>query len=274
MNKVIEVIKFIIIGIVQGISEILPISSSAHLAITYKFLSIDNLQQFNLTIFLHFASCIALCIYFKDLLFKMFIGTFKYIFKKDVNSKKDFMLLIYIIIASIPSVLVGVFLKPLVEESFNNIIFICINLIITSFLLLLFPLFKKKTNNEYTFKNTFITGLFQCFALFPGISRSGITLFGSKVARLENEKGKTFSFLLLLPISFGSFILSILDFSDSTFNINQLYLYVISMIITFIFSILSLNFFVKKTRNIPYYYYTIYLIIVSIITLICSQIYF
>ena len=210
MEKIINLIKYIIIGIIQGISEILPISSSAHLAITYKLLSINNQNQFDLTIFLHFASCLALCIFFKDELIDMIVGFIKYVLKKDKTCKDSFMLFVYLIIATIPSVIVGLLIKPLVEDSFNNFILIGINLFITGLILLTFSMFKKNTNNTYNFKNTFVVGLFQCLAMFPGISRSGITILGSKVSRLNNKLGKQFSFLLLIPISFGSFIFSFL----------------------------------------------------------------
>ena len=274
MEKIIDLIKYIIIGIIQGISEILPISSSAHLVITYKLLSINNQNQFNLTIFLHFASCLALCIFFKDELIDMIVGFIKYVFKKDKTCKDSFMLFVYLIIATIPSVIVGLLIKPLVEDSFNNFILIGINLFITGLILLTFSMFKKNTNNTYTFKNTFIVGLFQCLAMFPGISRSGITIFGSKISRLNNKLGKQFSFLLLIPISFGSFILSLLDLTSYTFDVSNFYLYVISMIVTFIFTLLSLRLFFTKSNKVPYHYYSIYLFFVSLIVIFLFNNYF
>ena len=274
MEKIINLIKYIIIGIIQGISEILPISSSAHLAITYKLLSINNQNQFDLTIFLHFASCLALCIFFKDELIDMIVGFIKYVFKKDKTCKDSFMLFVYLIIATIPSVIVGLLIKPLVEDSFNNFILIGINLFITGLILLTFSFFKKNTNNTYNFKNTFVVGLFQCLAMFPGISRSGITIFGSKISHLNNKLGKQFSFLLLIPISFGSFILSLLDLSSYTFAVSNFYLYVISMIVTFIFTLLSLRLFFTKSNKIPYHYYSIYLFFVSLIVIFLFNNYF
>ena len=274
MEKIINLIKYIIIGIIQGISEILPISSSAHLAITYKLLNINNQNQFDLTIFLHFASCLALCIFFKDELIDMIVGFIKYVLKKDKTCKDSFMLFVYLIIATIPSVIVGLLIKPLVENSFNNFILIGINLFITGLILLTFLFFKKNTNNTYNFKNTFVVGLFQCLAMFPGISRSGITLFGSKISRLNNKLGKQFSFLLLIPISFGSFILSLLDLSSYTFDVSNFYLYVISMIVTFIFTLLSLRLFFTKSHKVPYHYYSIYLFFLSLIVIFLFNNYF
>ena len=116
MEKIINLIKDIIIGIIQGISEILPISSSAHLAITYKLLSINNQNQFNLTIFLHFASCLALCIFFKDELIDMIVGFIKYVFKKDKTCKDSFMLFVYLIITIISNRLKSKSIKKQIEK--------------------------------------------------------------------------------------------------------------------------------------------------------------
>lgn len=268
MNKLIQVLKYIIIGIIQGITEILPISSSAHLSFTYKLLCIDKQQQLNLTIFLHFASSIALCFYFKDIIIKMVKDFFIFMIKKNPKNKEGFMLTIYLLIATIPSIIIGIFIKPLVENHFDNLFIICINLLITSLILLLSDKINNNTNTIYSLKNTFITGIFQCFALFPGISRSGITLFGSKLAKLDNNKGKQFTFLLLLPIAIGSTILSIFDINKDTINSSQIYLYIISFIIALLFTYFSLKLFFHKSIKIKNYYYSIYLLIISIIIIV------
>lgn len=274
MNRLIEILKYIFIGIVQGISEILPISSSGHLSLVYFFLNIPNQEQLNLTIFLHFSSSLALCIYFKNIIVKMVKGFFFYIFKKDNKYKDGFMLTIYLMIASIPSAIVGIFIKPLVKSSFDNIFIICINLILTAIILLLSNLFKNNNHTLYTLKNTLVTGLFQCFALIPGISRSGITLFGSKVAKLNEDKGKEFTFLLLIPISLGSTIFSLFDIFTYSITPSQINLYIISFIITFIFTLLSLKLLFIKSKMIKTHYYSIYLIIISILSIFVYHIYY
>lgn len=264
LNRLIEVFKYILIGIIQGVSEIFPISSSGHLSIAYIFLNISNQQQLNLTIFLHFASSLALCIYFRKIISRMIKGFFQFVFKHNKSFHDDFMLTIYLLIASIPAVIVGTLIKPLVEQSLNNILIICINFSITGLILLFSSQIRNNNCKTYTFKNTIITGVFQCLAMFPGISRSGITLFGSKVAKLNEEKGKEFTFLLLLPISIGSTIMSIFDISKYEINSMQIYLYIISFLISFVFTLFSLKIFNKITKIKPYYY-SIYLFVLSFI---------
>ena len=92
LSKLTEIIKYIIIGLLQGISEIFPISSSGHLSIAYVFLDFPNNNQLNLTIFLHLSSSLALCIYFKDIIIKMLKGFIFFILKKEIKYKEDFML--------------------------------------------------------------------------------------------------------------------------------------------------------------------------------------
>ena len=99
------------------------------------------------------------------------------------------------------------------------------------------------TNTKYTLKNTLIVGMFQSLALLPGISRSGTTMFGSKIAKIDERNGKKLSFFLLIPISIGSSLLALLDYNYISFA--NTFLYVISFICAFIFTYISLKLFIK-----------------------------
>lgn len=269
MKKLIDIIKFIVIGIIQGLTEIFPISSSGHLAIAYDLLKIDSTNQLDITIYLHLASSIALCLFFKNQILQMIKGFFNFVFLKKKEYKEDFNLAIYLVLASIPICIVGFFLKPLVENFFTNLIFVACGFILTSFILFISSKLKENKESKYTFKNTFITGCIQCFSIFPGISRSGITLFGSKVTKLESKKGKEFTFLLLIPISLGSTILSIFDCNfASQFAKNTIYLYFIAMCTAFVATHIALKLFLKEKNTINYKYYALYLLFLGIFSLI------
>ena len=267
MNKLIEIIKYIIIGIIQGVTEILPISSSGHLLITYSLLNINNENQLDLTIFLHFASCLALLIYFKKIILNLIQGTYKYVIKKDMNRKEDFILMFYLFTASIPVAIVGIVFKDYIDQIFNNPKWLFFFFLFTAVILLLFDKLKK-FNSPYNFKNTFSIGLMQCICLLPGISRSGITMFFSRLFKLEESKGKTFSFLVLIPISLGSFILSFIDMiKNISIKFSFLPLYIISMITAFVFSLLSLKIIFERLKNFKYSIFSLYLITLSIFIL-------
>lgn len=268
IKKVINIIKYIIIGIVQGVSEILPISSSGHLSLTYELLNISKDNQLDITIYLHFASSLALCLFFKNKIKDIIKGCFSYIFKKDKSQIYSFKLFIYLVIATLPAATVGFFLDEFVEKYFNNSLFLSICFFITSIILLISSKLKSYTHSHYTFKNTIVVGLFQCLAIVPGISRSGTTMFAGKLSKLDSNKQKEFSFLLLIPISLGAFILSLTKPHNAFINFSEYsYLYLISMIVSFLFTFLSLKILMKKTNEIPYIYFSIYLLILSIIIL-------
>ncbi|MBQ8206171.1 MAG: undecaprenyl-diphosphate phosphatase [Bacilli bacterium] len=266
MEYIAEIIKYIIIGIVQGITEILPISSSGHLLLVYKVINITEQNQLNLTIFLHLASSIALCIYFKDKIYKILKGSFNYL--RNKTNKEDFMVLLYLIFSSIPIAITGIILKPIMEKHFTNPYILSLGFFITSIVLLTIDNIKINNSKPYTLKNTLIIGLFQCLSVFPGVSRSGITLFGSKVSKLNSDKGKEFSFLLLIPISLGSSLLSIFEEGISLFNTSSnLFLYIISMIFAFIFTLLSLKIIFSKIKEKHFFIFCIYLLITSFLSL-------
>ena len=268
MNKIIEVIKYIILGIIQGVAEIFPISSSGHLTIFYFYFKINENDRLNLTLFLHLASCLALIIYYNKTLFFMIKSVFLYVFKKDKNYIEGFKLFIYLVVASIPSIIVGFLIKPFIEKSFNSLIMLSIGFLLTSIILLISK-FIKNNKNTYSFKNTFVTGVFQSFALLPGISRSATTMLGAKSAKLEDNNAKQFTFLLLIPITLGSTFMSFLDVSIT--NYNNLYLYLIAFIVTFVVTLVSLKLFIKKYTSKHNLYFSFYLICLS---LIVSYIYY
>lgn len=267
INKIIDILKYILIGIIQGISEILPISSSGHLALTYTYLNINVSSQLDLTMYLHLASSLALCLFFKDTIKRIITGFFNYLFKK--KSKDDFLFCIYLLLASIPIGIVGIFIKPFLESYFNNLYFVSFFFFISAILLFSFSKIKSKVNSSYSIKNTLGVGLFQCFALFPGLTRSGTTMFAAKLFKLDEKKQKEFSFMLLLPISIGSLLLSLVDIKNTSFSFNnQTYLYIIAMIVAFIMTYLSLRLLFNKIKSKHFSYFGIYLIFLSLFNLL------
>jgi len=267
----IELLKYLLLGIVQGIAEILPISSSGHLALLQSVLNVNPDSEAVFAIFLHFASLVALVIFFWKTLWVIVKGFFRYIFKKDVASKTDFWLGVYIIVASIPAALVGVLLEDVISDLFSQLLYVGIGFLITATILLLWPLFGKNVDSEIGWKHVLFAGLFQAIGIVPGISRSGITITGAKVAGLKEEPAKKFAFLLFVPIALGSFILGLGDVGaiftsapDAVIN------YGLAMVAAFIFTYSALLFIFYKFKYSHAKYYGAYLIIVGIFTIVYS----
>jgi len=222
----IEIIRSLIIGGVQGVSEFLPISSSGHLVlIPYVFKWNYNGLAFDIA--LHFGTVIAIVAYFwKDWMSIITSGIKNFQFKisnlksnpndQMTNSKYPPNLLWQILVASIPAMIFGLLFNDLIDKTFHSssnlgMIVIAINLIIFGVVLWLVD---KKSKSILKIKsakywNTFLIGLAQCIALVPGVSRSGITMTAGRALGLDRKSSARFSFLLATPAMLGAFVLSL-----------------------------------------------------------------
>ena len=208
-----EIIEAIVLGIVQGLTEFLPVSSSGHLEIA-KYLFGNNAvakQSLTTTIVLHFATALATIIVFRkdvlEILYKLFT--------KGWNPQKKFSL--FVIISMIPAAIIGLFFDHMIEQFFDgNIVFVAFMLIITG--ILLFISERIPVNNKSLSPISALTiGISQAFALLPGISRSGATISTALLLGIEKEKAARFSFLMVVPLIFGKMLSDVLT-GDFTAN--------------------------------------------------------
>lgn len=253
-----NLIKYIILGLIQGFTEPLPISSSGHLKI-FRYLFKDNLiNDLTLEIFLNFASFLAVLYFYKKDIKDLIINSYKYIKTKENKYKKSINYVILIIISTIIPSIIGLLLKDYIEELFNiKLVSIC--LLITSLFLFLIK-DKDGYKKEISIKDSIIIGLFESVSIFPGISRSASTLTGCLNQNINKEESVKYSFMLYLPISIGTFILSLNDI-----NIINKY-YFISAIFTFISTYISLKLFLNIVKKKKLIYFSIYCLIVGLIT--------
>jgi undecaprenyl-diphosphatase len=194
-------VKEIILGIVQGLTEFLPVSSSGHLAIFSSFMDIDtNVPYFAL---LHLATFFAVLVFVWKEVVNLVIGLFKL-------EKEALSLFLKLIISSIPAAIIGFTLEASIESAFSSLNLIGIFLIVTAIFLLISDTLKgKKSLTQITYVDALIIGLMQALAIFPGISRSGATLFGALLMKTKREDALKYSFLMSLPVTFGAGIFEI-----------------------------------------------------------------
>lgn len=203
--------KAIILGIIQGLTEFLPVSSSGHLAITQSLLNINENNVLFFTTMLHFGTLISIfLVYSKDIivLIKEF---FKIIFEiltgKGIRiNNNDRKLGLLIITATIPTAFIGLIFSDFFESLFVTPIAVGIGLLITGTLLWISKILSKSTKGVHNmrYSNAVIVGLFQSFAIAPGISRSGSTIVGSLLTGLNKELAVKFSFLISIPAILGA----------------------------------------------------------------------
>ncbi|MCD6109349.1 undecaprenyl-diphosphatase UppP [bacterium] len=205
-------LEALILGILQGITEFLPISSSGHLVIGESLLglNVEALKSFDVVV--HLGTFSAIIIYFWKDVVGLFKGLFAYFgfMKKNTHNKEYQSLIVYIIIGTIPAVLVGLFLEEPIDFLFRNTLYVGFWMIIVGEVFLLAEIvFKKfKKEGEMNWKKALIIGIAQSVALIPGVSRSGSTIATGLFQGINREKAARFSFLLALPAIFGAGLLT------------------------------------------------------------------
>lgn len=194
-----EILKAILIGVVQGLTEFLPVSSTAHLRIIPSFFGWEDIGA-SYTAVIQVGTMIAIILYFRIDLMNMTKAMFTSLKTKNFESK-DTKLLIMILIGTIPIVIFGFLLKDLIRNEFRNMYFVSASLIFFSLLLYLADKYtaNKRGINDLKIFDAIFIGLFQALALIPGASRSGSTISGSFFRNMTREDAPRFSFMLSIP---------------------------------------------------------------------------
>ena len=249
-----NIIEIIILSIVQGVSEFLPISSSAHLniiQIIFKF----NSNSLMIDVSLHLGSLLAIIFYFK---------------KELLDLKNNKKLLSLIIIGSIPIVIAGYIISTMgvINLLENNLKIIAWTTLIFGIILYLADKSKheKKISSNLNFKTILYIGLFQILALIPGVSRAGITITAARFIKFNRFDSSKISFLLAIPAIGGASVLQLKNVISQSFEIN--YLILISITLSFLFSYFTVKYFLEYVNKFSLNVFVIYRIIISIILFI------
>ena len=246
-------IEIIILSLIQGITEFLPISSSSHLIIISEYFSFEN-QSLSIDISLHIGSFFAVLIYFS----------------KDILSfAKNKMLFFKIVISSLPLMAAGyIVIKFNLIDQFRNIKVIGWTTLIFGVLLFISDKFKinNNINNNFTLKSAIFIGFFQVLSIMPGVSRSGITITASRFLNFNRYDSTKISFLLSIPTLGAVTLFGFYNIINSD-NINFSFINIISIILSFIFSFLTIKYFLKFIKNFSFYIFIIYRIILGSIIL-------
>ena len=244
-----NVIEVLILSAIQGISEFLPISSSAHLILVsslYEFKSSSLL----IDISLHLGSLFAIIYYFKNDL---------------LDIKNNSRLLIFIIVGSIPLIIVGYILYS------TGIIYELRNIKVIAWTTLIFGIIlyiadknslDKKISTNLNLKSILFIGLFQILSLIPGVSRAGITITGARILKFNRIDSSKISFLLSIPALTGASFLGLKDIFDQSVEFN--YLVIIAIVSSFIFSFITVKFFLIYVNKFSMNVFVIYRILIAL----------
>ena len=259
-----ELIKVIILGVIEGITEWLPISSTGHMILVDEFIHLNMSKEFMEMFFvvIQLGAIIAVIVLFFDKLFP-------FSFKKNTSFlKKDIMSLWgKVIVAVLPAAIIGLPFEDTIDKMFYNYKVVALTLIIYGVLFIIIENRKKDTvfqiqdMSQLTYKVALYIGLFQVLALIPGTSRSGATIVGAMLVGTSRVVAAEFTFYLAIPVMFGASFIKLLKFGLA-FTSEELAVLIIGMVVAFVVSILSIKFltgYVKKHDFKIFGYYRIVL---------------
>lgn len=256
-----ELLYLILLSIVQGVTEWLPISSSGHLVLIQEYFKLNVSLSFD--IFLHLATLFVAFVFFrKDILY--ILRAFR---KLDFKSEYG-KLGLFVIIGSIPTAIIGLLFQEYVTQLFTNVLFVGCAFIFTG--CLLFATRQRRGDKELDGKKSFIIGVFQGIALIPGVSRSGSTISAGLFLGVDRVKVARYSFLLMIPAVLGAFFLQLKDFVSYDISLSNL---MISFFVTFVVGFFSLKFLLKIIKQGKFYYFAYYCWFVGLVVLLESFIF-
>ena len=260
-----DIIDSIVLGIIQGLTEFLPVSSSGHLELGKAILGDDSIPKESLlfTVVLHFATALSTIVVFRKDIWSLIRGILKFEWNDDLQFVSK------IALSMIPAVFVGLFFEEQLEQLFgSNILLVGFMLIITAILLFLADK-ARDTQKKVSFKNAFIIGISQAIAILPGISRSGATISTSVLLGNDKTKAARFSFLMVIPLIFGKIAKDILG-GELTYNAENFTALSIGFIAAFIAGLFACTWMIALVKKSKLSYFAFYCIIVGIIAIIWS----
>ena len=243
-------VETLILSIIQGISEFIPVSSSAHLLIISR-LSDFNVSNLQLDISLHLGSLLAIILFFRKELINI------------INNKNIFLL---IILGSIPLVIVGyIFYSTNLIDQFRNLKVVAWTTLIFGILLYFSDKFelKNKISSELNIKSIIIIGLFQILSIIPGVSRSGIVITASRFLKFDRVESSKIAFYLSIPALAGASVLGFKDVIDDQINFDTIFIF--STLASFLFSYFTIKYFLIYVKMFSLSFFVIYRIVLSII---------
>ena len=252
----------IILGIIQGLTEFLPISSSGHLEIANKLLNNKiGSENLLLIIVLHFGTAVSTLIVFKQDIIKII---YEFV---NVKNPRSSSLILKITYSMIPVVVIGLIFEEQIESLFKgNLILVGFMLIITGFLLFLTDR-KKAINKTVSTKNAIIIGVSQAIAILPGISRSGATISTAVLLGINKSQAAKFSFLMVIPIIIGKIIKDLVT-GDISYKEEMFFILVIGFLSSLITGIIACKLMIKIVENSKLKYFSIYCFLIGIICII------
>lgn len=265
------IFEAIILGLTQGITEFIPVSSSGHLEIVEKLLG-GGADSFHLFLeLINIGTLLALLIFFRKRIWEILV---------DVFQKKNYRLALNILITSIPAGIIGFLLSGFIEDQpfFSSMYTVAIAMGVVGVLMIIVDklpqMSRLKDENELTKSRALIIGLAQTFALIPGVSRSGSTIVAGRLVGMNSESAAEYSFLASVPIMCGVVLKSLISSSSRAYIADNLGMLLLSNAVAFVSGMVAIGFIMKvlkKSDNLKYFgYYRVCLALIVLILVLLA----
>lgn len=262
-----ELLKALILGFVEGMTEFAPVSSTGHMIIvddmwlkTEEFLGKYSANTFKIVVQL--GSIMAVVVVFWKRLLSL-VGLYKF---KDVTPGSQ-LKLSHVVVGLIPAGVLGIMFEDFIDENLFTVETVLVGLVIGAILMIVADKFgpkvpKTQSLDQITYKQAFSVGLVQCFSLWPGFSRSGATISGGVLFGMNHRTAADFTFIMAVPIMFGASFISLLKNWEHV-EANHLSFYIVGFVSAFVFALISIKFFLKLVGHIKLTPFAIYRLVLA-----------
>ena len=256
------ILEAIVLGIIQGLTEFLPVSSSGHLELAKAILGDSSVAEESLTftVVLHFATALSTLVVFKKEVIEIFKGLFQF------RWNTEFKFSLKIIISMLPAVIVGLLFEKELESFFGGRILLVGSMLLLTAVLLLLADKAKNTKKEVSFLNAVLIGVSQAIAMLPGISRSGATISTSVLLGIDRTRAAKFSFLMVVPLIFGKIGKDLLN-GDLNLQSSEILPILAGFIAAFLAGLLACKWMISIVKKSKLSYFSIYCAIVGSIAI-------
>ena len=257
-----DIIDSILLGIIQGLTEFLPVSSSGHLELGKAILGDESIPKESLlfTVVLHFATALSTIVVFRNDIWSIIKGALKFQWNEDLKFVAK------IAVSMLPAAIIGYTYESELAALFDgNIKLVGFMLILTALLLYLADK-AKDTSKNVSFKNAIVIGFAQAIAMLPGISRSGATISTSVLLGNDKTKAARFSFLMVVPLIFGKIAKDIIG-GELTYDSSNFTSLSVGFIAAFLSGLIACTWMIKLVKNSKLIYFSIYCLIVGLIAI-------
>lgn len=290
--EIIELLKVILLGIVEGITEWLPISSTGHMILVDEFIHLNMTEEFKefFLVVIQLGAILAVVVLYWGKLWpfhgrRHIPSRIRYridrssepvriarTFVERYCDKKKWMLWFKILVACLPTIIIALPFNDFIEEHFNNYVVVAITLIIYGILFIFIEEYNKRRRpsctslDEMSFKTAFLIGLFQVLSVIPGTSRSGSTIIGGILVGTSRTVAAEFTFFLAIPVMFGASLLKLVKFGME-FTAGELVLLATGVLVAFLVSILAIKFLVGYIKKHDFKAFGYYRIVLGVLVL-------